>query len=87
MNGRMCAVIQYEAFYNKLSLQAGGQNLNGRSDYWGTIWVSLADKQIEKGTLNEGVLLGFAMPGQAGQRAITIFRQATLNRRSGEVGH
>ncbi len=34
MNGRICAVIEYEAFFNKLGLQVGAQNLNGRSDYW-----------------------------------------------------
>ena len=81
MNGKMCAIIQYEAFFNKLGLQNKGQDLNGRSDYWGTIWVSLADKQIEKGTLNEGVLLGVAIPGQPGTQAVAIFRQATLERK------
>jgi len=82
MNGKKCAVIQYEAFFNKLSLNTGAQNLNGRSDYWGTIWVSLADKQIEKGTLNEGVLMGIVLPGQVGQKALSIFRQATFCRRN-----
>lgn len=79
MNGKTCAVVQYEAFFNKLSLQVGPQTLSGRSDYWGTIWVSLTDKQIEKGTLNEGVLMGAGVPGQ--KQAVTIFRQATLCRR------
>jgi hypothetical protein len=81
MNGKTCAIIQYEAFSNKLSLQTNGQDLNGRSDYWGTIWVSLADKQIEKATLNEGVLLGIAIPGIPGKQAVTVFRQATLERK------
>lgn len=81
MNGKKCAVIQYEAFYNKLNLQAGTQTLNGRSDYSGTIWVSLSDKQIEKGTLNEGVLLGIVLPGQNAPQPISIFRQATFCRR------
>lgn len=81
MNGKSCAVIQYEALFNKVSLQPGAQTLNGRSDYWGTIWVSLTDKQIEKGTLNEGLLMGAAVAGQTGQQAVTIFRQATLCRR------
>lgn len=81
MNGKKCALIQYEAFFNKLALNVGTQNLNGRSDYWGTIWVSLSDKQIEKGTLNEGVLLGMELPGQSGPQALPIFRQATFCRR------
>ena len=78
MNGKRCAIIQYEALFNLLSLQNQGHDMQGRSDYWGTIWVSLADKQIEKGTLNEGVLLGIPVPGQSGPQAVSIFRQATF---------
>jgi hypothetical protein len=83
MNDKACAVIEYEGFFNKLSSQVGEQTLKGRSDYWGTIWVSLRDKQIEKGTLNEGVLLGVEVSGQAGPQAVPVFRQATLCRRTG----
>jgi hypothetical protein len=82
MNGKLCAVIEYQAFFNRLSMASQGQTLEGRSDYWGTIWVSLNDKEIEKGTLNEGVLLGFEIPGQPGKQAVSVFRQATFERRS-----
>ncbi len=53
MNGKKCAVIHYESFVNPVR-SAG---MNGRSLYWGTILVSLEDKQIEHGTLNEDVLI------------------------------
>jgi hypothetical protein len=81
MNGKMCAVIQYQVFFNNLSVSSQGQELKGRSDYWGTIWVSLSDKQIENGTLNEEVLLGFELPGQPGKQALSIFRQATFQKK------
>jgi hypothetical protein len=80
MNGKICAVIEYQAFFNKLSLSNQGLAMDGRSDYWGTIWVSLTDKQIEKGTLNEGVLLGFQIPQQPGKQAVTIFREGVFER-------
>lgn len=81
INNKLCAVIQYQVFFNKLSLRVENHSLQGRSDYWGTIWVSLTDKQIEFGTLNEGVLLGVEIPGQTEKHPVTIFRQATLQRK------
>jgi hypothetical protein len=55
-NGQDCALIKYEAFFNPLEIATGGMTLNGRSDYWGEIWVSLGTKQIEYGTINESVV-------------------------------
>jgi hypothetical protein len=63
MNGRRCAVIQYESFVNPV--RAPG--MNGRSLYWGTILVSMEDKRIEYGTLNEDVIISQqSSGGQAG---------------------
>lgn len=53
MNGEKCAVIHYESFVNPIR----SVGMSGRSLYWGTILVSLEDKQIEHGTLNEDVLI------------------------------
>ena len=53
MNGKKCAVINYESFSNPVR----SVGMNGRSLYWGTILVSLEDKQIEHGTLNEDVII------------------------------
>jgi hypothetical protein len=81
-NGKLCALIQYEAFFNKLQLATNGMTINGRSHYWGTIWVSLNDKQIEYGTLREDVLSGITMPGPNGKQNVTlnVFREGTFER-------
>jgi len=79
-NGRICAVIQYRAFFNKLSLSVGNMNFQGRSHYWGDIWVSLEDKQIEYATLFEDVLLEFKLPGQQARQSMNPFRQATFEK-------
>lgn len=55
-NGQDCALIRYQAFFNPVEIANGGMTLNGRSDYWGEILVSVATKQIEYGTLNEIVV-------------------------------
>jgi len=77
-NGQDCALINYQAFFNPLEIANGGLTLKGRSDYWGQIWVSLATKQIEYGTLNETVVGEMKLPGQDATQIIHVFRSGTL---------
>ncbi|MGA8090753.1 MAG: hypothetical protein WCA10_25995 [Terracidiphilus sp.] len=77
-NGRECALITYQAFFNPVNLATGGMTLIGRSDYWGEIWVSLETKQIEYGTLYESVVGDMKLPGQDTSQALNIFRSGTL---------
>ena len=55
-NGERCAVIRYQAMYNPLNSDTDVMTMSGRSMYWGDVWVSLADKQIEYATINEDVV-------------------------------
>jgi hypothetical protein len=77
-NGQDCAVIRYQAYFNPLDLVIGGFTMKGRSDYWGEIWVSLATKQIEYGTLYESVVADMKLPGQDTPQLINVFRSGTL---------
>jgi len=77
-NGQDCAVIKYQAFFNPLEIVNGGMTLKGRSDYWGEIWVSLATKQIEFGTLYENVMGEMKLAGQDTTQIINVFRSGTL---------
>jgi len=77
-NGQDCALIRYQAFFNPLEIANGGMTLKGRSDYWGEIWVSLATKQIEYGTLNENVTGEMKLPGQDTTQMINVFRIGTF---------
>jgi len=77
-NGQDCAVIQYQAFFNPIEISVGGMNMKGRSDYWGEIWVSLATKQIEYGTLYENVVADMQLPGQSATQLVNVFRIGTF---------
>jgi len=77
-NGVECAVIEYQAFFNPLEIAMGGMTLNGRSDYWGQIWVSLETKQIEYATLYESVVGDMKLPGQDKPQALNVFRTGIL---------
>lgn len=73
-NGRACALIQYQAFLNPLQIDNGGVNMKAVSNYWGLIWVSLATKQIEYGTLSETVVGELKLPGQETTQLINVIR-------------
>lgn len=77
-NGQNCALIQYQAFFNPLDLDMGGIKLKGRSDYWGMIWVSLATKQIEYGTIYESVVGEMKLPGHDAPQIVNVFRSGSL---------
>jgi len=77
-NGQDCALIRYEAFLNPLEIDNGGMTLKARSNYWGQIWVSLATKQIEYGTLNETVVGELKLAGQDATQIINVIRNGTL---------
>lgn len=77
-HGGDCAVIEYQAFFNPIEIAAGGMIMKGRSDYWGQIWVSLATKQIEYGTIYESVVAEMKLPGQDAPQIVNIFRSGSL---------
>jgi hypothetical protein len=76
--GQDCAVIKYQAFFNPVEIASGGMTLKGRSDFWGEIWVSLATKQIEYGTLYEVVMGEMKLPGRDTTQVIEVFRNASF---------
>lgn len=77
-NGELCALIEYRAFFNPLTMAAGGMTMNARSDYWGQIWVSLVTKQIEYATLYENVTGEMKLPNQNASQNLNVFRIASL---------
>lgn len=79
-NGQRCALIDYAAFFNKLSVKSPAMELVGRSHYWGQIWVSLATKQIEYATLYEDVLGELKLGTQPAPQIMNVFRIGTFER-------
>ncbi len=82
-NNEACALIQYQTFMNKFAASMGKLSFQGRSHYWGDIWVSLKDKQIEYATLIEDVLVEFSLPGQEGKQLIGVLRKGTFEKTGG----
>jgi hypothetical protein len=77
-NGETCAVIEYRTFNNPLEYAGEGMSMRGRSHYWGTIWVSLEDKQIEHAVLYEDVVMEMNLPGQTSKQIMNAVREISF---------
>ena len=80
MNGEVCALIEYRTFDNPLSIVTEQLKLKGRSHYWGTIWVSLEDKQIEHAVLYEDVVMDMTISGQNGKQLMNTTRSIVVEK-------
>jgi len=77
-NGETCAVIEYRTFNNPLEYSGDGMSMKGRSHYWGTIWVSLEDKQVEHAVLYEDVVMEMNLPGQTTKQIMNAVREISF---------
>lgn len=59
VNDEACAVVLFQSFSNPVD----APGLDGRSCYWGQVWFSTSDLEIERLTMNEDVVLEIASPG------------------------
>jgi hypothetical protein len=66
-----------------LRLRTAASTIQGRSDFWGEIWVSLATGQIEYATIYEaGLPAQMKLPGQDTPQLLSVFRIGTLESQS-----
>jgi hypothetical protein len=84
MNGKNCAVIQYQSFFNPVDAVNNGMKIKGRSLYWGTIWISLDEPQVECGALNEDLPMELTIPGVPEKQLIDLQRQVEFTKVSGQ---
>lgn len=60
----ICAILKYSTLNNPVKVDMEHMKMNGRSHYWGEIYVSLEDKEIEMATLLEDVVMDLELAGQ-----------------------
>jgi hypothetical protein len=63
INGEMCAVIEFDAIDNIIELTMASIKAKGTEQYWGTVFVSLKTKLIERATMGSGTILEIEVPG------------------------
>ncbi len=80
MNDERCALINYRTFDNPLKMKNEQMEIKGRSHYWGTIWVSLKDKEIEHAVLYEDVVMDIKFGGQPTGQLLNATREIIFER-------
>ncbi|MCF8357119.1 MAG: hypothetical protein K9H26_00065 [Prolixibacteraceae bacterium] len=80
INDEICAIIDYKAMNNSLQFNTSDMNIKGRSHYWGNIYVSLADRQIEYAVLHEDVVMHVEVIGQGNGNYVNTVREITLEK-------
>jgi hypothetical protein len=56
-NNEVCAIVKFESLYNPLRIDNSQMSVKGRSLYYGEIWISLSDKQVEYASMVEDVIM------------------------------
>lgn len=77
-NNELCAVIQYQTYNNPLLYDGEDLLMKGLSHYWGNIWVSLEDMQIEHATMFEVVTAEMKFNGQPDSQVMSITRNIEI---------
>ena len=80
MNGELCSLIEYRTFDNPLVIDTEQIKIKGRSHYWGTIWVSLKDKQIEYAIMYEDVVMDMKTKSQTNGQLINTTREVRFEK-------
>ena len=70
----VCAIVKFESLYNPVELDKPELSINGRSLYWGEIWISLEDKQVEYASMVEDVVLKLKMANMQEEQLIDLQR-------------
>jgi hypothetical protein len=56
-NNEVCAIVKFESLYNPLKVENEQMTVKGRSLYYGEMWISLMDKQVEYASMVEDVIM------------------------------
>jgi len=80
LNNETCAVLKYSTMNNPLTVKLENMNMTGRSHYWGEIFVSLEDKEIELATMLEDVITDISFKSQPSNILGYTVRKITLTK-------
>lgn len=80
INNEICAILKYSVMNNLLNLKYENMKIKGRSHYWGEVYVSLSDKQIEYVNLTEDVLMEIKEEGKSKSDVQYTVRYITMSK-------
>lgn len=79
-NNEVCAIVKFESLYNPLKVENDQMTLKGRSLYYGEIWISLSDKQVEYAAMVEDVVMKLKSQLFPEEQLIDLQREVIFNK-------
>ena len=80
INGRLCAIIDFNAIDNKLELTMDMIKSKGTEQYWGSVLVSLKTKNLEQAVMYSGTIQEIEISGMKDKLLIKTIRELEISR-------
>jgi hypothetical protein len=79
-NQEVCAIVKFESLYNPLKIDNDQMSVKGRSLYYGELWISLKDKQVEYATMFEDVIMKLRNSSSPQEQWIDLQREIVFKK-------
>ena len=79
-NNEICAIVKFESYFNPVKMDNAEMTFKGRSLYWGEIWISLEDKQVEYSKMVEDVVFKLKSAAFPQEQLMDLQREITFSK-------
>lgn len=79
-NGEICAIVKFESHYNPVEIDNAQMRVKGRSLFYGEMWISLLDKQVEYASMFEDVIMKLTSSMFPDEQLIDLQREIVFNK-------
>lgn len=79
-NDEICAIVKFESYYNPVKIDNEQMQVKGRSLYYGEMWISLTDKQVEYAVMFEDVVMKLTSSMFPDEQLIDLQREIVFNK-------
>ena len=78
-NDEICAIVKFDSYYNPVRIDNQQMQVQGRSLYYGEMWISLTDKQVEYAIMFEDVVMKLTSSMFPDEQLIDLQREIVFN--------
>lgn len=79
-NDEICAIVKFESTYNPVQIDNEQMQVKGRSLYYGEMWISLTDKQVEYAVMFEDVVMKLTSSMFPDEQLLDLQREIVFNK-------
>jgi len=80
INGKDCILVYFKSMYSPFLVDNDNMIVNGRSCFWGNIWILPNTRQIEYATMNEDIVSHMKLKGIDFEQQFNIQRELTFEK-------